>query len=190
MPADVETGRADAEPRARETVHRTAHIGAAVSVLDDRAFLILVIATSIAFAFVLWPFFGAIFWATVLAILFAPLHRWLTPRMGQRRTPAALATVAIILLMVILPAAAIAASLVRESLGVYERMQSGELDFARMFDQVWAVLPSWVTRALQAIGLTELGDLQARLFEGLTKGLQLFATRAYSIGQNAFAFVV
>ena len=190
MPSDDEIGRAADEPREHETTHTTAHIGAAVSVLEDKMFLIFVIAISVAFAYVLWPFFGGIFWATVLAIIFAPLHRWLTTRMGQRRTPAALATVVIILLIVILPAAVIAASLVRESIGVYARVQSGELDFARMFDQVWAVLPSWVTSALQALGLTELGDLQGKLSEGLTKGLQFFVTLAYSIGQNAFAFVV
>lgn len=144
-------------------MHRTAHIGAAVSVLDDKTFLILVIAISVAFASVLWPFVGGIFWATVLAIIFAPLHRWLTTRMGQRRTPAALATVVIILLMVISPAAVIAVSLVRESIGVYASIQSGELDFARMFDRVWAALPSWVTSALQALGLTDLGDLEGKL---------------------------
>ena len=188
--ADDEIRGAAGEPREPERMQPTARIGAAVHVLDDKTFLILVIAISIAFAFVLWPFFGGIFWATVLAIIFAPLHRWLTDRMGRRRTPAALATVAIILLIVILPAAAITAALVRESIGVYARIQSGELDFARMFDQVWAVLPSWMTRALQALGLTELGDLQLKLSEGLSKGLQFFATRAYSIGQNAFAFVV
>ena len=167
--ADDEIRGAAGEPREPERMQPTARIGAAVHVLDDKTFLILVIAISIAFAFVLWPFFGGIFWATVLAIIFAPLHRWLTDRMGRRRTPAALATVAIILLIVILPAAAITAALVRESIGVYARIQSGELDFARMFDQVWAVLPSWMTRALQALGLTELGDLQLKLSEGLSK---------------------
>jgi hypothetical protein len=48
-------------------MHTTAHIGAAVSVLEDKAFLIVVIAISVAFAFILWPFFGGIFWATVSA---------------------------------------------------------------------------------------------------------------------------
>jgi predicted PurR-regulated permease PerM len=38
--------------------------------------------------------------------------------------------------------------------------------------------------------LTDLGDLQDRLAEGLSKSFQFVATRAYSIGQNTFAFVV
>jgi len=190
MSANDEMGRAADAPSEPETTMKAARVGSPVRALEDKTFMFLVIAISVAFAYVLWPLFGAVFWATVLAIIFAPLRRWLATRMGQRRTAAALATVAIILLIVILPAAVIAAALVRESIGVYGRIESGELDFARMFEQVWAVLPSWMTRGLQALGLRDLGDLQDTLSEGLTKGLQFVATRAYSIGQNTFAFVV
>jgi predicted PurR-regulated permease PerM len=190
MPAADEIERAPEVPSAPDPAIEPASIAGPIRVLEDKTFLVLLVAISAAFVYILWPFFGAIFWATVLAIIFAPLHRRLTARMGQRRTPAALMTVVIILLMVILPAAVIAASLVRESLGVYERIQSGELDFARMFDVVWAALPAWMTRGLQSLGLTDLGDLQTRLSEGLAQGLQFIATRAYSIGQNTFAFVV
>ena len=42
---------------------------------SDKAFLVLVVAVSLAFVWIVWPFFGAVFWATVLAILFAPLYR-------------------------------------------------------------------------------------------------------------------
>jgi hypothetical protein len=43
------------------------------------------------------------FWGTVLAILFAPSYRRLLTSMGERRNLAALATVLIVLMMVILP---------------------------------------------------------------------------------------
>ena len=43
--------------------------------LEDKTFLLLVIAVSLAFAWILWPFFGAVLWGTILAILFAPLYR-------------------------------------------------------------------------------------------------------------------
>jgi predicted PurR-regulated permease PerM len=39
---------------------------------QDRAFLVLLVIVTLAFAWILWPFYGAIFWATILAILFAP----------------------------------------------------------------------------------------------------------------------
>ena len=42
--------------------------------LEDNILLLLVIAASLAFAWILWPFFGAVLWAAVLAIVFAPLR--------------------------------------------------------------------------------------------------------------------
>ena len=100
-------------------------------VFQDRAFLLRVIAVLVAFGWILWPFFGAVFWAAVLAILFAPLHRRLTQSMRRKRTLAALITVMIILVMVILPTALITGLLLQEGFGVYERIKSGELNFGQ-----------------------------------------------------------
>ena len=183
--AEARTGD---EPRV-ESLTTPTRQGGPPGVLEDKFFLLLISAVSVAFAWVLWPFFGAVFWATVLAIIFAPLHRRLAASMGQRRTIAALATMAIILTIVILPAILIGASLVRETIGVYERIQSGELDFAEMFRQVGAALPAWATRVLESLGLSDFSALQDSVSQGLTKGLKFLGTRAVSIGQNTFAFV-
>ena len=60
--------------------------------LEDRFFLWLVVAVSLAFGWILWPFFSAVLWGTILAILFAPLYRRLLKSMAQRRSLAAVAT--------------------------------------------------------------------------------------------------
>ncbi len=65
--------------------------------------------------------------------------------MGQRRTLAALATVLIILMIVVLPLTLITALLLQEGFSVYERIQSGELNIGRYFQQVFGALPAWVT---------------------------------------------
>src|SRR5688500_17278604 len=67
--------------------------------LQDKTFLWLLVAVTLAFGWILWPFYGAVFWATVLAILFTPLYRRLSERLRQRRTLAALATLVIILVI-------------------------------------------------------------------------------------------
>ena len=82
--------------------------------IEDNAFLLLTIAISLAFAWILLPFYGAVLWGTVTAILFSPLYRRLLKSMGQRRTLAALSTVMIIISIVILPMTLIAASLSRK----------------------------------------------------------------------------
>ncbi len=158
--------------------------------LEDKTFLLLVIAVSLAFAWILWPFYGAVFWGTILAILFAPLYRRLLRFMGQRRTIAALATVTIVLLIVILPVTLIGALLVQEGLGLYEKFQSGELNLGRYFQQVFGVLPAWVSDLLDRFGLTDLSSMQERLSTGLVQGSQFVATKALNIGQNTFDFIV
>ena len=158
--------------------------------LEDRAFLLLIVAVSLAFALILWPFSGAVLWGTVLAIVFAPVHRWLSRCMRQRLTLAALATVTIIVVMVILPVTLIAALLLNEASSVYGRMQSGELNFGRYLQQVFDALPAWAANLLDRFGLTSLGAVKDRLSAGLLKGSQFLAAQAINIGQNTLEFVV
>jgi predicted PurR-regulated permease PerM len=158
--------------------------------LEDKTFLLLIVAISLAFAWVLFPYYGAVFWATVLAIVFAPAYRRLARSMRQKRTLAALATVIIILMIVILPLTLIAALLVQEGFNVYEKIQSGELNIVRYFQQAFGALPEWVTNLLDRFGLTNLGLMQERLSASLLKGSQFLAAQALNIGQNTFDLIV
>ena len=125
--------------------------------LEDKAFLALLVAVSLAFVWILWPFFGAVLWGVILAIVFSPLYRRLLKSMRQRRTLAALATLGMILVLVILPLTLLTALLVQEGAAVYERIQSGEFDIGRYFQQAFNALPGWVTGLLDRFGLTNLG---------------------------------
>jgi predicted PurR-regulated permease PerM len=158
--------------------------------LEDKTFLLLIIAITLAFAWILWPFYGSVFWGTVLAILFTPLYRRVLRPAGQRRTVAALVTVAIVVLMVILPVTLITALLVQEGFSVYDRIQSGELNLGAYFQKVFAALPVWITDLLNRFELTNLGLSQESFSTGLMKGTQLLATHAINIGQNTFDFIV
>ena len=157
---------------------------------DDNAFIWLLVLVSAAFAWILWPFYGAILWAAVAAILFAPLQRRLVPRMGGRRSLAALATLLIVLLIVILPLAFLSAALVGEAAGVYARMQSGEINFGRYFRQVFEALPGWAVRLLDSYGLTDFEAVQERISSGLLAASQFIAARALIFGQGTLDFVV
>lgn len=161
-----------------------------MSASQNKPFLLFIAAVSVAFAWILWPFFGAILWGTVFAIVFAPLNRRLRQALRQKRTLAALATLAIIVVMVILPLSLIGASLLGEATGVYGRLRSGELDFARYFQQVMDALPAWASGLLDRFGLADLGDVLRKLSTGLMKGSQAIASQAINIGQNTFEFVV
>src|SRR5215211_7190795 len=165
-------------------------MGDGLRTLEDRTFLLLIVAVSVAFAWILWPFYGAVLWATILAIVFAPVCQRLAKSMGQRRNLAALATVAIIVAIVILPATLITASLVQEASGLYGRFRSGELNLDSNFQQVLDALPAWVTGLLDRFGLTDLATVQQRLADILMRGSQFLATQAINIGQTTFEVII
>jgi predicted PurR-regulated permease PerM len=157
---------------------------------QDKTFVLLVVLITFAFIWILRPFYGAIFWATMLAILFAPMFRRLTVSGRTRRTPAALLTTFVIVVLVILPAAILTGMLVQEGLGVYQRVQSGELNFVGYLQQILDVLPSWATEWLERSGLTDFATMQERLSAGLMKGVQFFATQAFTVGTNTLEFII
>lgn len=159
-------------------------------IFEDRVLLVLVVAVSLAFGWILWPFYGAILWGIVGAIVFAPLYRRLSRSMRERRSLAATAMVLLIVMIVILPLTLIGASLAQEASNVYGRVQSGELDIVRFFQQILGTLPPGVINLLDRFGLGSLAGMQDKLSAGLLKGSQFFAARALSIGQSTFDFFV
>jgi predicted PurR-regulated permease PerM len=158
--------------------------------LEDRALLLLVIVVSIAFAWILRPFFSAVLWATVLAIVFAPLYQRLLSSIGQHPNLAALSTVLIIMTLVILPVSLTATVVVQEATDFYEKIQSGELDLGSFFQQLRDALPASVTNLLDRFGLTNLGAVQERISDALKRGSQFLAAQALTVGQGAADFVL
>ena len=157
--------------------------------LEDKAFLLLIVAVSLGFAWILLPFFGAILWGIVIATLFVPLHRRLLASTGQRQNLAAFLTVMIIIAILILPMTLIAASLTQEALSVYGKVQSGEMDPVRFFKQVHDASPAWASTLLDRLGLESLDAVQGKLSAVLMAGSQYIATQALSIGQSTFDFI-
>ncbi|MGZ8260290.1 MAG: AI-2E family transporter [Caldimonas sp.] len=157
---------------------------------DYHAFLVLLVVVTLAFAWVVWPFYGAVFWGAVLALLFQPLYLKLLARMRGRSNLAALATLGIILVIVVLPMAVVGVSLVQEVTGLYQRVKSGQIDFGSYFAQIVAVLPSWATGMLDGLGIVDLPALQAKLTAAITQRGQTIAGRAVDFGQDALDLIV
>lgn len=158
--------------------------------LENRTFLILLALVSVAFAWLLLPFYGAVFWGTILAIIFAPLHRRLQLRMGARSNLAALITLSACILIVIIPVIFITGSLVQEGASLYQSLKSGQLNLAGLFQQAFNALPEWVHVWLRRFDLADISSLQEKLSSGAMEASQYVATKAFSIGQNTFDFVI
>jgi len=161
-----------------------------VQKIEHQGFLLLLTAVTLAFAWVLYPFYGAVLWAVIVAVLFAPVYRRLLQSMQGRPSLAAALTVLIIIAMVILPLTMIAASLAQEASSLFAKIQSGEYNFGSYLQRIFDALPAWATGLLERLNVADFSTLREKLASGLMKGGQVLAPQALSIGMNTFDFVI
>jgi predicted PurR-regulated permease PerM len=151
---------------------------------------VLLVGVSAAFVWILLPFYGTVLWGVIIALLFAPLNRWLLPRMKQRRNLAALTTMLAALVVVVLPAVLVGASLAREAAQLYARIESGELRPADTLRGIFNALPEWINDLLTRFGLGNFDLLVRKLTEALTQGSQIIASQTVNFGQDVLGIVV
>ena len=150
---------------------------------------ILRAASALALAWILLPFYGAIMWALIIAMLAAPTYRWLLPRMKGRRNAAAGLVMLVVVVVGVLPFALISAALSREASFVYQRIESGTWQPALYLRGLFDALPTWMTALLERAGVADFDVLQRQVSAALSNGSRLIATQAFSVGLDTFAFV-
>ncbi|AIR91375.1 AI-2E family transporter [Pseudomonas cremoricolorata] len=160
------------------------------TVLQNKALTVLLAAVTIAFVWILLPYYGAVFWAVVLAIIFAPMQRNMLIRFGRRRNLAAGATLMVCLTIAILPVIIISVLLVQEGASLYQRIQSGNLDIAGYIEHGKNMLPAFAQNGLDRLGVGNLDGLRQKITQFAGQGSQYLATQAFSFGQGTFDFVV
>jgi predicted PurR-regulated permease PerM len=77
----------------------------------------------------LQPFFNVLLWATVLAVVFYPMHRRVRARTGRPTLAAALSTL-LVIVFILLPVTFITVAVVRELTGAATQIQAGMTDFS------------------------------------------------------------
>ncbi|MDD2061127.1 AI-2E family transporter [Pseudomonas sp. GD03860] len=157
---------------------------------QHKALLLLLTLVTIAFFWILLPYYGAVFWAVILGILFAPMQRRLLLRLGWRRNLAAAVTLLACLVMAILPVIIISTLLVQEGAALYQKIESGQLDIAGYLERFQHMLPTFVQNGLERMGVGDFEGLRDKITKGAMQGSQFFATQAFSFGQGTFEFLV
>ncbi|HJV51723.1 MAG TPA: AI-2E family transporter [Noviherbaspirillum sp.] len=158
--------------------------------MQHKVFLLILTVVTVAFGWILLPFYGAVFWGVVLAILFAPLYQRMLRSFGQRRNLASILTLLLALLVVILPMILLSISLLQEAVSVFERIRSNQIDFGTYFRQAIAALPDWLVGLLDRFGLAQLATLQDKLAASAAQGSQIVAKQAVNVGQNMLDFLI
>lgn len=158
--------------------------------LQDKTFLVLLVLVTLAFIWILLPFYGAVFWAVILGVIFAPLQRRLLLRFGWQRNLTSLCTLMICLVIAILPVIVISTLLVQEGTTLYKNLESGQLDVASYLAQFKSLLPPYFRHLLDHLGMGDLNGLRDKIAKAAMQGSQYLATQAFSVGQGTFDFVV
>ena len=158
--------------------------------LHKRSFILLLIAVTTAFIWVLSEYSLAIFWGVAFAIVFSPFHKRVVARMPNKPTLAAILTLLLSLFVVILPMVLISLSLVKETSTIYERINSGNTSVGSYLQQIFNALPSWLTPWLEKLHLGTLEEMQSKLSNIALQASKLAASKAVGLGQNTLGFVV
>lgn len=156
--------------------------------LENGTFLLLVVIVTALFAWLTLPYFGAILWGVVAAILFTPMYKKLVTAFKGRRSLAATLTLLTVIGLVVIPAFLLAVSLVQEATEVYVGLEEGHFDLAVVLSQIRKALPGWVSDLLGP-DWTDANRLRETLAATLSTGAQSLAGQALLFGQGALNFL-
>lgn len=154
--------------------------------LERRSFLLMLALVTLLFLYLLKPFFNAVFWAAVVAVMFYPLQRRLQAHWKNRPNSVALATLATSVVIVIIPVLFVVGSFFQEGVDLYQRLQSGELDPGAYLDQIRNAFPM-VQNFFDRFGV-DLDNLKQQLATGAVGASRFIAENAMSLGQGTLQF--
>jgi predicted PurR-regulated permease PerM len=154
--------------------------------LEKTSFIGALALVTFAFFALLFNFMQPIFWGAILAVIFYPAYIRIQKALSQRSTVAALLTVLLICVTVIIPFWFIASSVLTEATDLYARVQSGEIEVGRLLDWIRSKVPG-VTDFLARMGITP-NEIETNLSAAAVKGSQLIGNLAIATGQNIARF--
>ena len=158
--------------------------------LQSKALLGLVLLVTLLFGVILWPMGAAISWAVFMAIVFSSLQERSVRVLNGKRGWAALGTLLIIVVSVLLPMALLSVAVTQEATAFYQRFKSGDIQLAQYFQTMVNALPEWARGWLVRIGVEDLPALQRKIADSLGNSSEVLTQRAFLIGQGTLDFVI
>lgn len=152
-------------------------------------FAILALVT-IAFIAITLPFYSAILWAAIFAIVFFPLHNRIETILRGHQNIAAGISVLTCLCLVIAPSLMVLTLLLQQGSELYQHMESGDVNITDALHRFHDILPNFIQKRTAEIDLQWLGHLRERFSPALVEGGSFFAARALSFGQSTLEFVL
>jgi len=154
------------------------------------SFYILLALVTVAFAWLLIPYYSAVLWGIILALIFYPVQLRLVRLLRGRKNLAAFLSVLMCLCLVILPTLFIFGLLAQEGNTLYQRLITREFDLNSYLTRILAALPDTLEEWMIRFELGTFAEWRARITGGILQGSQIFASRLLSFGQNTLQFII
>ncbi|MEM8843952.1 MAG: AI-2E family transporter [Pseudomonadota bacterium] len=151
-------------------------------------FFALLIAASLAFIAMLLPFFEPILWATTLAVLFRPAHKYCLKKFNQRENWASLTTLLLILFVVIVPTLFLLTTVAKEGFNLFQAIAKGEIDLSGPIRWAQSTWPSLLEHARE-FGI-EIDEFKNKFSNSALQGSQWLAAHIFTFGQNTLRFTI
>ncbi|GAA5055466.1 AI-2E family transporter [Erythrobacter westpacificensis] len=157
--------------------------------VENGGFLVFLALVSLVLLYIVWPFVAPLLWATLAAIMFQPMYQWFRARLGGSNR-AAIATLLVITVAIIIPAFFIGAVVVEQATAVVIAFREGRIDLAALFETVHAALPEAIRQNLDASGFGTPEMVQQRAQDLALESSGLIAQQAVAITGSALGFVL
>ena len=158
--------------------------------LQHASFLLILAIVTLMTVVIAWPFFTALLWAALAAVLFQPLFLKMKLLVRGKANLAAALSLLVIFFAVLLPALWVGSMVVREAVQLVAVLQRNPIDLASGFDQIYNALPASVQATVDDSGWADLYSAQARLQELLLESSGFIAQQAVAIGGGALSFIL
>jgi predicted PurR-regulated permease PerM len=151
-------------------------------------FFVLLFAVTLAFLWLVRGFLQPIFWAIAFGIIIYPVHGWLVTRLRGRESLAAMLSVLLLVIVVILPLIGVGAAVTNEAAGLVQRLSADGLDFNGLYSHAQESMPR-VIGVLQRLGI-DPEKIEGQLSTAAVNVSRFVASSALSIGKDSLRATV
>ncbi|MCY0095346.1 AI-2E family transporter [Hoeflea ulvae] len=159
------------------------------SSVEHVSFYLMLALITVAFCILLSPFYTAILWAVILAIIFHPVQQFLLRRLRGRKGAAALLCVLMCICLVIIPVVVIFASIAQEGASLYQKVSDPEFDLQGRIETIASAVPSFIER-WTPIQLGDFPELRDKFSGGIMQASQSMAGHLVNLGETTLNFFI
>ena len=151
--------------------------------VQDTTFFIILVSTTIFFAWILKDYIMPIFWALVLAIVFAPINEEFIRKFKLNRTVGATLSLSVLILMIIIPSSLIGALFIKELKSLYD-LGTGSYAENIDFENVNGLLQDKMHISI------DLELMKTKAIESLKSYGSDISSFAFGVGRTSLDFII